>query len=134
MTVQEGKALLEECFRQFHCKSTFDKLFCYKYGNQAHARDYQHDKIKTDADFSKAENAKVAFVVKCFIHMNFYVAWPKAADNGNGVFYAYKKDLIDMEQCPDGTCKTVLTENDENSYYFKGREGIMQFMKQNVIS
>lgn len=133
MTKAEGKDLLCNGLQKFGCSTAIDKLILYKYGTPEKAAHYQHDRITTDIDFSKVPST-VRYVVKCFIHLGIYAAWPQEVCRGSGKCFAYKKDLMAMEQNPN--CHFVETVFDENSkiIWFRGEEGIERFIKERLLA
>lgn len=132
MTQSEGKAFLQDCLAQCQSTADIDTLICCKYGTKEHASAYQTDEIKADVKHSE-EKSGIKFIVKCFKHMGIYVAWHVRTGNSNGKYIAYKKDLVSMENEPKPTYKEVVINRNEKAYFFKGREGVIEFMRKNLF-
>lgn len=131
MTTREGKALLTECLQTLGCTTDIDDLILYKYGNAKDVEKYQQDTIRTDTVFPKTSSAQ--YVVKCFIHIGVYAAWKREICAGPGKCDIYKKDLVAMTQKSESYCETLL-DTGKTIYWFKGKEGIEQFIKKNLLN
>lgn len=128
MTVNEGKALLEECWKDCQMNVPMDDVICYKYGNSKMAGNYQRDTIPAKVEAHEI-TPTMQYVVKCFIHLELYVAWSIKTGPGNGKYIAYKKDLLDMEANRNCTYQEKLVEGKGTAYYFRGKKGIMEFIQ-----
>ena len=129
---KEGKAFLRDCLQKCGCMKDIDELIVYKYGNGAEAAKYQHDSISGDIDFSKVPST-VKYVVKCFIHMGIYAAWPQEVCRGSGKCIAYKKDLVAMESAPDCYHKETTLDKDIKMVWFRGETGAEWFIKEKLL-
>ncbi len=128
MTINEGKSLLEECWKDCQVNVPMDDMICYKYGYLKQACNYHHDTIKTEVEVRKLKPT-MKYVVKCFIYLEIYVAWPVEIGLGNGEYIAYKKDLIAMEANRDCAYQESLIERKGTACYFRGKEGITRFIR-----
>lgn len=132
MTVKEGKDFLQQSLEEQKSDAKIDDLICYKYGSVIKASTYRTDSNVTTVDWSK-ERSSVGFVVKCYIHLGFYVAWPKAVGFGNGKYIIYKKDLIEMEQNADRVFDTVMIDGQMTAFLFRGEKGVNRFIKEKLF-
>lgn len=131
MTSTEGKAFLKNCLEQCNWEANID-IVHYKYGTNKTAEEYNNDEIRTDVDFKKVKS-EVKYIVKCFIYMEIYIAWPVEIGRGNGKFIAYKKDLLSMETDRECTYKKVKIGNKGEAYYFRGEAGVKRFIQENLL-
>lgn len=129
MTKTEGKAFLEDRLTEYQSADDLEKLICYKTGTRKEAAAYQKDVIFTTVDLSK-ERPEIRYIVKCFIHMELYVAWPKKIGQGNGKYIFYKKDLAAMERETKCTFREVVIKDSAKAYIFRGEEGADKFIKE----
>lgn len=132
MTSKEGKAFLENCLREHQSDTDIDDCICYKTGNKIEAAAYQGDTIQTDVDWS-TQRETARFVVKCFVHMGLYVAWPREVGQGAGKYIFYTKDLVAMERDKDCDFREFVIDNSEKAYVFRGEQGIEQFVKDYLV-
>ena len=132
MTTMEGKALLQNGLEQCQRKMDIDAIILYLYGTAKKAEEYHNDEIKSDVKPNRMKSG-IKYVVKCFIHMGIYVAWPIEIGRGSGKFIAYKKDLLAMETDIECNYKRILIEKNGEAYYFRGEDGIKKFIQKNVL-
>lgn len=132
MTINEGRFFLQDCLTQCQKGADIDRLIYYRYGTVKHAENYHYDTIVTDVDFKKVPS-DIKFIVKCFIHLNIYVAWPQEIGRGNGKFIIYKSRLIEMEEKTESTYEKVEIDKMEYAYIFRGKEGATKFIKENLL-
>ena len=132
MVSKEGKSFLHDCLQKCDCMIDIDELIIYTYGTKKDAAGYQRDEIVGDFDFSKAPPT-VKYVVKCFIHMGIYAAWPQEICRGSGKCIAYKKDLASMEDTPDCDYKETTLYGDIKMYWFRGETGAEKFIKEKLL-
>ena len=132
MTSREGKSFLCEGLQKCGCATDIDELIVYKYGNLKEAVNYQHDLITGDIDFSK-EKPTVRYVVKCFIHIGVYAAWPQEMCRGNGKCVAYKKDLVAMEHDQNCCYNETMLDKGKTMYWFRGEAGVERFIKEKLL-
>ena len=132
MTIAEGKAFLQNCLEQCKSEANIDEFVYYKYGTNKKADEYNKDEIPTNVDLSKVV-PEIKYIVKCFIHMEIYVAWPIEIGRGNGRFIAYKKDLLSMEIDRDCPYKKAKIAKNGEAYYFRGEDGVKRFIQENLL-
>jgi hypothetical protein len=132
MTKKEGKAFLCDCLQKCGCVADIDELIVYTYGTADKADTYRSDTIVGNIDFSKVPTT-VRYVVKCFIHMGIYVAWPQEVCRGSGKCIAYKKDLAAMEDGPNCNYKETTLHGDIKIYWFRGEAGAEKFITEKLL-
>lgn len=132
MTVTEGKSFLCDGLQRCGCETDIDELIVYKYGNTKKAVNYQHDLITGKIDFSKVPST-IRYVVKCFIHIGVYAAWPQETCRGSGKCIAYKKDLVAMECNPDCNYNETTLDKGTTMYWFRGEAGVEKFIKEKLL-
>jgi len=132
MTAREGKSFLRNYLQKCDCTVDMDDLIVYKYGNTKDAFNYQHDLITGDIDFSKVPPT-VKYVVKCFIHIGIYAAWPQEACRGSGKCILYKKDLVAMQHNPDCFFQETTLDKGTTIYWFRGEMGVERFINDKLL-
>lgn len=132
MTKKEGKAFLRDCLQKCGCMTAIDELIVYTFGTGNKADNYQSDTITGNIDFSKVPPT-VRYVVKCFIHMGIYAAWPQEICRGSGKCIAYTKDLATMENDPDCNYKETTLHGNTKMYWFRGEAGAKQFIEEKLL-
>lgn len=139
MTVNGGKDYLRTCLANIDPTQDIDQLFYYKYANRKHIADYQTDTCVTRLSPEEVRdlNPEVSFVITCYIHIDFYVAWHQGFGRGNGKYIVYKHDLIVFENDPDRDYMECIVGNgivengeDARAYIFRKESGFRKFFHE----
>lgn len=133
MTKDGGEDLLRTCLAKLDSSIELSKLLCYKTGNRKQAEAYNGENIDTVLylkDKASIE-AGVLAVVKCFYHIEVYVAWHTSIGIGSGKYRVHKSDLIKFENDKKCSYWEVLTgtKDVDKVYFFRNESGIEKFFK-----
>lgn len=133
MTKDGGEDLLRTCLAKMDSSIELSKLLCYKTGNRKQAEAYNGENIDTELSSKDMVNIKagVLAVVKCFYHIEVYVAWHASIGIGSGKYRVHKSDLIKFENDIKCNYWEVLTgtRDVDKVYFFRNESGIEKFFK-----
>lgn len=131
MTGREGENLLQTCLNQIGASRQISEILYFKTGNRKKSSDYNRGKIVTmlKPDEVKAIRDNIPFVVKCFYHMEIYVAWHSAVGIGSSKYCVYRSSLENFENNQTSTYFVMNTgmQDVDRVYFFRGRAGINRF-------
>lgn len=136
MNIAGGKNFLRTCLANTGSSLDVDQIFCYKYANREHATDYQGDEyvsklVKKDKEMIRSG---ASYVITCFGHMEFFVAWHQSSGIGSGKYRVSKSDLIAFEN--DTACdyrENLIGEaEDAKVYIFRNESGFKRFFRDVV--
>lgn len=131
MTAHEGENLLQTCLNQIDASRKISEIMYYKTGNRKKASDYNRGEILTTLRPEEIETikGKVPFIVKCFYHMEIYVAWHSDIGIGSSKYCVYRSSLEKFEENQESTFYAMSTgaRDIDRVYFFRGRMGINSF-------
>lgn len=136
MTSNGGKNFLRTCLKKIDSSLDIDRIFCYKYANRKHSAYYQHDEYTASLTAAQMNDIidGVPYVVTCFTHLEFFVAWHQSVGRGNGKYSISKHDLIDFENNHSLDYQERITgiTGDAKVYIFRNESGFHKFYKDVV--
>lgn len=136
MTGYEGENLLLTCLRKMDASCELSDILHYKTGNKKSASNYNGGTIPTKLkeDEIKMIDGNIPFVVKCFYHMEIYVAWHSEVGIGNGKYCVYQSSLKDFEDKQELSYNVMNTgtRDIDRVYFFRGQTGIKRFFTDAV--
>ena len=131
MNIAGGKNYLRTCLAKIEPSRDVDQIFCYKYANREHAEDYQRDECVSKLTKKDKEMIRsgASYVITCFGHMEFFVAWHQSSGAGSGKYKVSKSDLIDFENNAACDYQEHLTGKTEDArvYIFRNESGFNKF-------
>lgn len=131
MTAREGENLLQTCLNQIDASRKISEILYCKTGNRKKASDYNRGEIITTLRPEEIETikGKVPFVIKCFYHMEIYVAWHSAVGIGSSKYCVYRSSLENFENDQASTyfAMDAVTRDIDRVYFFRGQTGINRF-------
>ena len=134
MNSNGGKNFLRTCLNKIDSSMDIDRIFCYKYAN--HAAEYQHDEYTASLTTAQMKDITdgVPYVVACFTHLEFFVAWHQSVGRGNGKYSISKHDLIAFENdlASDYVEHIIGIAGDAKVYIFRNESGFNKFYKDVV--
>lgn len=131
MNIAGGENFLRTCLANIDQSLDTDKIFCHKYANRKHAADYHGEEYvsKLTEEDKKIIESGASYVITCFGHPEFFVAWHQSSGIGSGKYRVSKSDLIAFEN--DTTCdyrENLIGEaEDAKVYIFRNESGFKRF-------
>ena len=131
MNTAGGKNFLRTCLADISPSLDADKIFCYKYANREHTASYQGNEYiskLTEVDTNTIKSG-VPYVITCFVHLEFFVAWHQSSGFGSGKYKVSKSDLIAFENDTECDYREHLIGEAENAkvYIFRNKSGFEKF-------
>jgi len=133
MNIAGGENFLRTCLANIDQSLDADKIFCHKYANRKHAADYQKDEYvsKLTEEDTKVIKSGASYVITCFGHLEFFVAWHQSSGIGSGKYRVSKSDLIAFEK--DTACDyqehRIGEAEDARVYIFRNESGFNRFFR-----
>lgn len=137
MNIAGGENFLRTCLANIAPSLNIDKIFCYKYANRKHAKDYQGAEYisKLTEKDKKAIRSGASYVITCFGHLEFFVAWHQSSGFGSGKYKVSKSDLIAFEN--NAVCDyqehLIGKTEDARVYIFRNESGFNKFFRDVVV-
>lgn len=135
MNIAGGKNFLLTCLAKNDPSLDVDQIFCYKYANREHAEDYQRDECVSKLTKKDKEMIRsgASYVITCFGHMEFFVAWHQSSGIGSGKYRVSKSDLIAFENDTGDYQKHLIGKTEDAMVYiFRNESGFNKFF-HNVV-
>ena len=136
MNIAGGENFLRTCLANLDQSLDTDKIFCHKYTNRKHAADYHGEEYvsKLTEEDKKIIESGASYVITCFGHPEFFVAWHQSSGIGSGKYRVSKSDLIAFEN--DTACdyrENLIGEvEDAKVYIFRNESGFKRFFRDVV--
>lgn len=131
MNIAGGENFLRTCLANIDQSLDADKIFCHKYANRKHAADYHGEEYvsKLTEEDKKIIESGASYVITCFGHPEFFVAWHQSSGIGSGKYRVSKSDLIAFEN--DAACDyqeyLIGKTEDARAYIFRNESGFSKF-------
>jgi len=136
MNIAGGKNFLRTCLAKIDPSRDVDQIFCYKYANRKHAADYHGEEYvsKLTEEDKKMIKSGASYVITCFGHLEFFVAWHQSSGFGSGKYKVSKSDLITFENDTESDYREYLIGEAENAkaYIFRNESGFNEFFRDVV--
>jgi hypothetical protein len=137
MNIAGGENFLQTCLAKIDPSRDVDKnFFRYKYANRKHAADYHGEEYvsKLTEEDKEMIRSGASYVITCFCHLEFFVAWHQSSGFGSGKYKVSKSDLSAFENDTECDYQKHLIGKTEDAmvYIFRNESGFNKFFNDAV--